>query len=96
MGLGQNGVVLSFFEPKQRRFGLVTSASKRRRFVVYLKKKKNDVILSPAETKRSRFSTSPTQKHNPLFVYLVCIERIGGGGGGRKKTWPLGGIDDLT
>ena len=51
MGLGQNGVVLSFFEPKRRRFGFAN-------FFLKLCLYQNDVVLDKTASKQRRFGAA--------------------------------------
>ena len=55
MGLGQNGVVLSFFEPKRRRFGSAIF------FFLKFRLYQNDVVLDKTASKRRCFG--------PAFKY---------------------------
>ena len=58
MGLGQNGVVLSFFEPKRRRVGTAfffnSACTKMASF--WKKMLQNDVVLQQFCSKRRRFA----------------------------------------
>ena len=104
MGLGQNGVVLSFFEPKRRRFGSaiylfeIMFIPKRRRFAVVLSKTTSFCYLFKNKKKKETTSFYLLQRQNDVvsphrlpkndFPYL-SVQFAASGGRGRR----IGGVD---
>ena len=100
MGLGQNDVVLAFFEPKRRRFRAVIIFFK---FCLYQK----DVVLDYSSSKQRRFESALTYPKRRRFissrdkttsfrlgsnaqigspVRRSSLQGGGGGGGGRQGS----------